>query len=576
MSSKKPHFHYLGKLKWTVPVEHVYELTAKSETLQLRAKAITSDLGRASALDHLIWDEIIKKQANPHKGWCDCLTLWTRDLEFNLLVFGEDRAPPQIVRCAYFATPEPKMCREHLRYWATIGVCISVTELQAAVEREKNRPGVALMGTEEFEAEKDARSAHELLPRLVLWNRYNYEHKDPNTKIVKLTFKRTHTLALDHFRSELQTIPVPTDFLEDKDKPLHFVSDTITAAGQFYELILDRYAAVAGCGSAMKRNLLTLASLLVDTNIKVALVTGEPGTGKENLCKAIYYGNKLNRPREDEPESVFVQTTAVEIQSAMRRKKGKKTPSEFLRDELPGGKKSSSFWPPFSKATTVKRPVIYIDELNKAEQDFLGAMLRLLEQGKTELQIKDDPKYILAASQHIDDLARKPPQDFWTRISHQLRVVHPLSRVSEEDGKAFLESFFYSQWWSVIEEMIRGYDLKHAKDFVKVFLGKMSIKGLKPSGFCNRVKDEFLNTLVPLVSRDTLSVRGARSILSQVFARLSWFVRFEDPLENPRRLDPLTQNEVADLVNSAVQDVMAILNAARATSAGMEEKKPNK
>ena len=203
-------------------------------------------------------------------------------------------------------------------------------------------------------------------------------------------------------------------------------------------------------------------------------------------------------------------------------------------------------------------------------------MLRPLEQGETELETKGEPKYILAASQHIDDLARKPPQDFWTRISHQLRVVHPLSRVSEKDGRAFLESFFYLEWWSSIEKMIRGYDDKRARDFVGVFLGTISAGELKPSGLCNRVRDEFLNTLVPLVSRDTLSVRGARSILSQVFARISWFVRFQDPLEDPTKLDPASQNEVAKLVNSAVQDVMAILNAARATPAGMETTKPNK
>jgi hypothetical protein len=90
-----------------------------------------------------------------------------------------------------------------------------------------------------------------------------------------------------------------------------------------------------------------------------------------------------------------------------------------------------------------------------------------------------------------------------------------------------------------------------------------------------KVKDAFENTLVPLVSRDTLSVRGARSILSQVFARLSWYVRYQKPLRNPAILDDI-DNELARLVNSAVQDVMAILNPARATPAGMEESESNK
>ena len=204
-------------------------------------------------------------------------------------------------------------------------------------------------------------------------------------------------------------------------------------------------------------------------------------------------------------------------------------------------------------------------------------MLRPLEQGETELETKGEPKYISGSQRAHDDLARKPPQDFCDSDKAINCASCIRSRVSvKKDGRAFLESFFYLEWWSSIEKMIRGYDDKRARDFVGVFLGTISAGELKPSGLCNRVRDQFLNTLVPLVSRDTLSVRGARSILSQVFARISWFVRFQDPLEDPTKLDPASQNEVAKLVNSAVQDVMAILNAARATPAGMETTKPNK
>jgi hypothetical protein len=315
----------------------------------------------------------------------------------------------------------------------------------------------------------------------------------------------------------------------------------------------------------MKRNLRNLASLLADPNVNVALVTGKPGTGKENLSKAIYYGNKLRQPLDFEPESIFIETTAVEIQAAMNGPDAI-TPSAFLLSKLPN----------LPGNIRPKSPFIFIDELNKAKQEFLAAMLRPLEQGESELDTDGKPKYILAASQHIDVLAKKPPQDFWTRVTHQLRVVHPLSHVSEEDGEDFLRSFFYSQWWSFIEVMIHDYKEKHANELIQVFLGKVSDGSLEPSKLCLKVKDAFENTLVPLVSRDTLSVRGARSILSQVFARLSWYVRFQKPLEDPETLDKTTDNELARLVNSAVQDVMAILNPARATPAGMEDSELNK
>ena len=255
------------------------------------------------------------------------------------------------MRCAYFVTPEAEMCREHLRYWAIIGFdSLSGTgdikqfmELKDAVGRERTRRDMELLTRpQKLQAEHDAQSVLKVLPQLVLWNRY----KVPSVEAGKIAFIRTHSVALDPFRRELQTIPVPTDFLSDENNPLNFVDKPTEAPRQFYELILKRYAALAGCGSAMHRNLLTLASLLADTNIKVALVTGEPGTGKENLCKAIYYGNKLTQPPEHFPEAIFRQTTAVQIQSAMRRKKGGKAPSEFLRDELSSGKKSTSLWPP--------------------------------------------------------------------------------------------------------------------------------------------------------------------------------------------------------------------------------------
>lgn len=571
-NDKKHHFDYplLGKLQWTVPSEHDYELVPIVGTLRLDAKANDKVLGRASTLDHFIWDEIVQKASS---SWCDCLTLWTKDLEFNLLLFGADYTP-QKLRCAYFPTPKSNMYKEHLEYWAQIlgSDTGRNTALSEAVARKKNA-GSKKDG-EELQDDNDARLVERLLPRIVVWNRYRKQNRMSGaTASGTVKFTRTHAFTLDYFRGELQTIPVPTKFLEDDKAQLCFETKAEKAAEALYRLILDRYDAVTGRGSAMKRNLLTLASLLVDANIKVALVTGEPGTGKENLCKAIYYGDKLRRPGEADREGVFLRTTAVEIQSAMRGPEAK-TPSRFLRDKLSTSGSTGVFPWRKSKADS---PVIFIDELNKADQDFLGAMLRPLEQGETELHTKGDPKYILAASQHIDDLAQKPPQDFWTRISHQLRVVHPLSRVTEEDGEAFLESFFYSQWWSFIEAMIRGYDdPKHVEDFVRAFLGEIPDDKLKPSRLCNRVKDEFLNTLVPLVSHDTLSVRGARSILSQVFARLSWFVRFEKPLGDPTKSDEPMENQVARLVNSAVQDVMAILNAARATPAGMEETKPTK
>lgn len=555
--SKKPHFSYGplgGQLDWIVSGKHAYELVPDSK-LGLNATAKGILLGAASKLDHFIWDEIVKKRKSTR---CDSLTIWTKDIEFNLLLFGTASGPNQL-RCAYFAAPDAKMCQEHLKYWGlTIGAAksnsISNTKLKRAIL--KKRPSSA-----------DGAMVKGLLPQIVVWNRYT---KSASSASLNEKFTRYHSFTLDPFREHLQTIPIPTQPLADS-KSLTHINNGRQAAQGLYELVLNRYESVTGCGTPMKRNLRNLASLLADPNIRVALVTGEPGTGKENLCKAIYYGNKLYQPSSSEPESIFLETTSVQIQAAMRESTPK-SPDKYLENrlleeirKLPGGRSKKP-----------NAPVIWIDELNKAEQDFLAAMLRPLEQGKDQLNTIGQPKYILAASQHIDELAKQPPQDFWTRVSHQLRVVHPLSHVSEDDGEAFLSSFFYAQWWSFIEVMVRNYsDKSHAENLVKVFLGEIDSGGaLGRSDLCKLVRAVFVNTLVPLVSRDTLSVRGARSILSQAFARLSWHVRFQKPTWNLHS-EP-DRGEVVQQISSAIQDVMAILNAARATPAGLEDRRLKK
>ncbi len=541
---EKHHFDYLyhDGLKPVISKLHKYKLTPKASTLALRATVISKpSLGSGSPLDHIIWDEIIRKK-DLGITQCDSVTLWTKDIEFNLLVFGTTDVAKK-VRCAYFSAPEIKVCEKHLVYWKQI------------FPHRWQRAKAGLMNA-------DGRSLKKRLPEIVVYNRYKRNEEK--------SFDRIHIFASDPFRERLQTIPLPTNFLQDKTQ-IYFDNNYRLAFERLYRAILSRYESVAGCGSAMQRNLLTLNSLLVDKSIKAALVTGEPGTGKENLCKAIYYGNKLARPELEKAEALFVETTAVDIQSEMT--KSEITPREILRNKLKDCLAGEN-----ARKKKPNSPVIFIDELNKARPDFLAAMLRLLEQGERELGTKGHPVYILAASQHIDDLAQKPPQDFWTRITHQLRVVHPLSRVSDKDGEAFLRSLFYSQWWMLVKNMIKDYKDSEQSSLLKNFLGTVNRRKFLPSRLCEHVEVNFLNSLVPLVSRDTLSIRGARSILSQVFARLSWHGRFEKPIGGNNDSAHSTQRDVemdkvARLVNSAIQDVMAILNAARSTPAGMEDKK---
>lgn len=650
-NNKEQHFDYLP-LTFCEAWKHDYSLSleATENNLALRVKIKTKPgkkgkleripgLERGSPIDNLIWSVLLERKNvdpasdTPHgikNDSVDCLTLWTDDIEFNILLFGHEQKTSgggkrktstdrkqkiNDLRCAYFRNPADGICKEHLLYWERINwrsqtfQPISILEKLVSNELKKEPGGQSNHSFLTKSRFLDIARAKKFLPSFVVWNRYVVKRLTPKRSpgkpdkwrmVTRMTFERTHVVALDPFRRDLQTTCIPTKFLfsscaqEIKMKPRD-------ALKQIYRAVLDKYDVVAGCGSAMQRNLINLASLLVDRNMKVALVTGEPGTGKEALCKAIYFGNKLSQPEIDAEEAVFVQTTARELQygetkpefsfrpgsGASEFRESRISPGKTLRRVLDDERDRMRERAGVTTPRKLKRPVVFIDELNKAKQKFLAAMLRPLEQGDSELGTDGKPKFILAASQHIDDLARTPPQDFWTRISHQLRVTHPLSRVTERDAEKFLKAIFYSTWWDLLRQPLNDFEEPGSKKkrrtrqrtidslgqmLLEVLLGKVVGHSFQASPLCSQVRDVFVTTLVPLVTRDTLSVRGARSILEQVFARLSWYVRYQKPYERKDHNETYQSDinrEISQLVNSAIQDVLVILNWARATPASM-------
>lgn len=546
--------------------KHEYIIEQKPGQLSLEAKfdgdaVPDKTLDKASPLDHMIWDEIDKSDGI---NCCESVTIWSDDVEFNLLLFINSHKPEKLT-CAYFPAPDKHLQDLNKRYWNGVN-----WEQPAPDTMGTKANGIDPLKMQALEGRLKGTVNVPHLTELVVWNRFDLTNCNRGMK-----FTRSHAVILDPFRKYTQSIPLPTNWLlqDWEKKPCWSLRDDGEAARCLYELVHERYSWVAGCGSAMKRNLSNLASLLVDSKIGVALVTGKPGTGKENLCKALYFANKLRKPEASENEGIFLQTTAQELENKLEvAKKGHGDFEPSLSAILTGLVSREAG----SERSRAKSPVLFIDELNKASQQILAGLLRPLEQGAEELGVDGSPIFILAASEHIDDLARKPPQDFWTRITHQLRVVHPLSLVSEDDAERFLKAFFFSQWSKMTESLINRINNDEMQMAVKeLFLGTVTEappEKFKASALCGTVKDEFLNTLVPLVSRDTLSVRGARSMLSQVFARVSWYVRFENPLELNASEEMPTINEkakkdIARQVNSAVQDVMAILNAARSTPA---------
>ncbi len=630
ISKTKLHYELFQgeKLPWdkSGPYTYCLEWPTGSE-LELQASVILGqtklELGPATTIDHLIWDEMIFQETGYNS--CQALTILTQDVRFEILLLAKNGIFDKL-RCMYLPPWDPKKCSVNLTYlmlpfpynnqnhkirgvrkalinqtkdkeeWNTFSgafevfvqktanksiniidlISYLINETKKASKEDKTLQSILHIENEVENYSKDyikdffdsinnirdgifhfSTKFGNLIPKMVLWN--SFVRLKENLESGSIKFRRKHAFAVDVFREKLQTLPIPEKFMQKKYLELKHEDD----CDRLYQSLLQSYSFYVACGVPMQRNLLNLASLLNDKNVEAALVTGEPGTGKEAFSKALYYGRKFKEPENLEPEKVFISTTARDIQNKIRSGDASNV-SSYLRklinwnQGLQGGTERRA-----------KSPVIFIDELNKADSGFLAEMLRPLEQGEDELCTDGKPKFILAASQHIEDLAKKKPQDFWTRISHQLRVVHPLSRVSEKDAEAFLSALFYAEWWKHVEKMLNN--RKYPKRLVKAFVGHVDKKfNFKDSGLCELVRQEFLNTLVPLVERDTLTLRGLRSILNQIFARISWYVQFQKPMKKgPGGIEQT--NKIARLVNSAVQDVLAILNPARATPAGMED-----
>ena len=188
----------------------------------------------------------------------------------------------------------------------------------------------------------------------------------------------------------------------------------------------------------------------------------------------------------------------------------------------------------------------------------------MLENSKETLERDLKVRFIMAASDHLDRLAQDPPQDFWTRITNQMRVAHPLGRVSEEDAEAFLEAFFWFNWWKLTKDWLDPRDAEEKAAIANDLLGG-KLRDQPPGSFslANLVCQEFVDTVTPIAIRDEISVRGVRSMMQQIFSSVIWSTRYG--LVPVRHADRGTEAITRRAVNHAIQDVLAILNASRST-----------
>jgi DNA-binding NtrC family response regulator len=195
-----------------------------------------------------------------------------------------------------------------------------------------------------------------------------------------------------------------------------------------------RFEGILGESRAL-RQALERASLVIPHASATLLITGETGTGKELLARAIHY----NGPRRDAP---FVDVNCAAI------------PESLLESELFGHEKGA-----FTDATTTKPGLfevanggtLFLDEIGHLPLPLQGKLLRALEErsirrvGGTRT-IAVDVRIIAAT--HVDLAAAVRRREFREDLYYRLNVV-PLSlpplRDRREDvlplARAFLTRF---------------------------------------------------------------------------------------------------------------------------------------
>jgi two-component system response regulator HydG len=195
-----------------------------------------------------------------------------------------------------------------------------------------------------------------------------------------------------------------------------------------------RFEGILGESDAL-RQALERAALVIPHATVTLLLTGETGTGKELLARAIHY----NGPRRDAP---FVDVNCAAI------------PETLLESELFGHEKGA-----FTDATTTKpglfevasRGTLFLDEIGHLPLALQGKLLRALEErsvrrvGGTR-SIPVDVRIIAAT--HVDLAAAVTRGEFRQDLYYRLNVV-PLSlpplRERREDilplARAFLSRF---------------------------------------------------------------------------------------------------------------------------------------
>jgi hypothetical protein len=277
-------------------------------------------------------------------------------------------------------------------------------------------------------------------------------------------------------------------------------------------------------------------------------VSGPPGSGKENFALSIPYGSGFKKHDDDKRIPTISLANGLPAQQE-KQILGYQQDDGSIVDGL------------LAEATGT---AIFVDEAHYPanKPGVRPALLRALEAkeyypvGSLKLRRADKVQWIFASSLPLDksknSLSKVPPDDFWTRMTHQIRIEHPLdqseflprganrftdfkhrSRAAELQKKCVADLFKFF-WWDRVKSHFdidpvavlaeggssgtdSGTSL-NASD--RLYRGY--VRGLTDETPLSKVATLFASALmkeVGSISLAEVSIRGLRSMVSRIFSK---------------------------------------------------------
>ncbi|MCI5057625.1 MAG: sigma-54 dependent transcriptional regulator [Flavobacteriales bacterium] len=263
---------------------------------------------------------------------------------------------------------------------------------------------------------------------------------DPNIQVIVISEQSEIQVALELLKLGAYDYIIKTEKIREplihciqKLLKEHNLKEEIKYLKRELQTKFDFEKTIIGQSTAIKK-IFTLIEKAIRTNITVS-ITGETGTGKEVVAKAIHY----NSNKKDEP---FVAVNVAAI------------PSELVESELFGHEKGAftgASSTRIGKFEQAQNGTLFLDEIAELDITVQAKLLRVLQEREVTRvggndTIKVDCRILVATHRNLLDLVKEKQfrEDLYYRL-YGLTISLPPLRERDKDvlilAKSFLDGF---------------------------------------------------------------------------------------------------------------------------------------